>query len=256
MEKKRSLQEFFKRSRQVYGQYLDAEKVNAAERSVFEKNVGHQYDRNFCRDKIDEINKRTEMRKNDAGKVMRGLESEFSDLAYSEADLSGKLLEGKLVTALNSGINYTSAELLALAKENVGLEANSRLIRDYATKSGYTIKGSYVSPEEKISLFENFNKALITAMSDDSGFIRLDPTAADSLTENYIKKLFAYAESMEIEKTPDKIEEWIASDIRQQRKEETPADNEKFLEGFGAAVRETHPEFYVVESEEEQEERR
>ena len=251
-KKKENLQDFFRKSRKVYGQFLDTEKVNAAERSVFEKNDGHQYAASFCRDKISDINQRTEMRRKDAATVMQGLEGEFADLAFAEADLSGRQLDPKLISALNSGIAYTPTELLALAKENIGLEANSRLIRDYAAvKSGYTIKGSYVSPEEKVSSFKNFNKALIAAMADDSGFVRLDPTTADSLTEDYVKKLYTYPENVEIEKTPISADEQIASDIRQRQKEEKALDNGKFQEGFGSTVQESHPEFYELETEDE-----
>lgn len=252
MEKKKaSLQDFFRKSRKVYGQFLEAEKVNASERSVFEENVGGQYDKDFCRNKIAEINQRTEMRRKDAGKFMQGLEGEFADLAFAEADLGGKQLDPKLISALNSGIAYTPSELLALAKENIGLEANSRLIRDYAVKNGYTIKGSYVSPEEKVSSFKNFNKALIAAMADDSGFVRLDPTTADSLTEDYVKKLYTYPESVEVEKTPVSIDEQIASDIRQRQKEEKALDDGRFQEGFGSTAQESHPEFYELETEDE-----
>ena len=249
--KKMSLSDYFRRSRAVYGQFLDTEKVNAAEKSVYEKNDGRQYAASFCRDKISEINQRTEMRRKDAGKFMQGLEGEFADLAFAEADLGGKQLDPKLISALNSGIAYTPTELLALAKENIGLEANSRLIRDFAVKNGYTIKGSYVSPEDKASSFKNFNKALIASMTDDTGFVRLDPTAADSLTEKYIKSLFAYPESVEIEKTPVSADEQIASDIRQRQKEEKALDNGKFQEGFGSSVQESHPEFYDLETEDE-----
>lgn len=249
--KKMSLSDYFRRSRAVYGQFLDTEKVNAAEKSVYEKNDGRQYAASFCRDKISEINQRTEMRRKDAGKFMQGLEGEFADLAFAEADLGGKQLDSKLVAVLNSGIAYTPAELLALAKENIGLEANSRLIRDYAAKNGYTIKGSYVSPEDKASSFKNFNKAMIASMTDDTGFVRLDPTAADSLTEKYIKSLFTYPESVEIGKTPISADEQIASDIRQRQKEEKALDNGKFQEGFGSSVQESHPEFYELETEDE-----
>lgn len=252
MEKKKaSLQDFFRKSRKVYGQFLDAEKVNAAEKSVYEKNDGRQYAASFCRDKISEINQRTEMRRKDAATVMQGLEGEFADLAFAEADLGGKQLDSKLVAALNSGIAYTPAELLALAKENIGLEANSRLIRDYAAKNGYTVKCSCVSPEDKVSSFKNFNKALIASMTDDTGFVRLDPTAADSLTEKYIKSLFAYPESVEIEKTPVSADEQIASDIRQRQKEEKALDDGRFQEGFGSTVQESHPEFYDLETEQD-----
>lgn len=252
MEKKKaSLQDFFRKSRKVYGQFLDVEVANNAERSVYEKNDGRQYAASFCRDKISEINQRTEMRRKDAGKFMQGLEGEFADLAFAEADLSGRQLDPKLIAALNSGIAYTPTELLALAKENIGLEANSRLIRDFAVKNGYTIKGSYVSPEDKASSFKNFNKALIASMTDDTGFVRLDPTAADSLTEKYIKGLFAYPESVEIGKTPISADEQIASDIRQQQKEEKALDDGRFQEGFGSTVQESHPEFYDLETEDE-----
>lgn len=250
-KKKEKLQDFFRKSRKVYGQFLDAEKVNAAEKSVYEKNDGRQYAASFCRDKISEINQRTEMRRKDAATVMQGLEGEFADLAFAEADLGGKQLDPKLISALNSGIAYTPTELLALAKENIGLEANSRLIRDYAAKNGYTIKGSYVSPEDKASSFKNFNKALIASMTDDTGFVRLDPTAADSLTEKYIKSLFTYPESVEIGKTPISADEQIASDIRQRQKEEKALDNGKFQEGFGSTAQESHPEFYELETEDE-----
>ena len=250
-KKKENLQDFFRKSRKVYGQFLDAEKVNAAEKSVYEKNDGRQYAASFCRDKISEINQRTEMRRKDAATVMQGLEGEFADLAFAEADLGGKQLDPKLISALNSGIAYTPTELLALAKENIGLEANSRLIRDYAAKNGYTIKGSYVSPEDKASSFKNFNKALIASMTDDTGFVRLDPTAADSLTEKYIKSLFTYPESVEIGKTPISADEQIASDIRQRQKEEKALDNGKFQEGFGSTAQESHPEFYELETEDE-----
>lgn len=249
--KKMSLSDYFRRSRAVYGQFLDTEKVNAAEKSVYEKNDGRQYAASFCRDKISEINQRTEMRRKDAGKFMQGLEGEFADLAFAEADLGGKQLDPKLISALNSGIAYTPTELLALAKENIGLEANSRLIRDFAVKNGYTIKGFYVSPEDKVSSFKNFNKALIASMTDDTGFVRLDPTAADSLTEKYIKSLFAYPESVEIEKTPVSADEQIASDIRQRQKEEKALDDGRFQEGFGSTVQESHPEFYDLETEQD-----
>ena len=252
MEKKRmSLSDYFRRSRAVYGQFLDAEKVNAAERSVYEKNDGHQYGKGFCLDKISEINQRTEMRRKDAATVMQGLEGEFADLAFAEADLGGKQLDPKLISALNSGIAYTPTELLALAKENIGLEANSRLIKDFATRHGFTITGSYVSPEDKISSFRNFTKVLAESMADDTGFIRLDPTTADSLTEDYIKKLYTYPENVEIEKTPISADEQIASDIRQRQKEEKALDNGKFQEGFGSTVQESHPEFYELETEDE-----
>lgn len=252
MEKKRmSLSDYFRRSRAVYGQFLDAEKVNAAEKSVYEKNDGHQYDNRFCLDKISEINQRTEMRRKDAATVMQGLEGEFADLAFAEADLGGKQLDPKLISALNSGIAYTPTELLALAKENIGLEANSRLIKDFATRHGFTITGSYVSPEDKISSFRNFTKVLAESMADDTGFIRLDPTTADSLTEDYIKKLYTYPENVEIEKTPISADEQIASDIRQRQKEEKALDNGKFQEGFGSTVQESHPEFYELETEDE-----
>lgn len=250
-KKKENLQDFFRKSRKVYGQFLDVEVANNAEKSVFEKNDGRQYAASFCRDKISEINQRTEMRRKDAGKFMQGLEGEFADLAFAEADLGGKQLDPKLISALNSGIAYTPTELLALAKENIGLEANSRLIRDFAVKNGYTIKGFYVSPEDKISSFKNFNKALIASMTDDTGFVRLDPTAADSLTEKYIKSLFAYPESVEIEKTPVSADEQIASDIRQRQKEEKALDDGRFQEGFGSTVQESHPEFYDLETEQD-----
>lgn len=249
--KKMSLSDYFRRSRAVYGQFLDTEKVNAAEKSVYEKNDGRQYAASFCRDKISEINQRTEMRRKDAGKFMQGLEGEFADLAFAEADLSGRQLDPKLIAALNSGIAYTPTELLALAKENIGLEANSRLIRDFAVKNGYTIKGFYVSPEDKVSSFKNFNKALIASMTDDTGFVRLDPTAADSLTEKYIKSLFAYPENVEIEKTPVSADEQIALDIRQRQKEEKALDDGRFQEGFGSTVQESHPEFYDLETEQD-----
>lgn len=250
-KKKENLQDFFRKSRKVYGQFLDVEVANNAEKSVFEKNDGRRYAASFCRDKISEINQRTEMRRKDAATVMQKLECEFADLAFAEADLSGRQLDPKLIAALNSGIAYTPTELLALAKENIGLEANSRLIRDFAVKNGYTIKGSYVSPEEKVSSFKNFNKALIAAMADDSGFVRLDPTTADSLTEDYVKKLYTYPENVEIEKTPISADEQIASDIRQRQKEEKALDDGRFQEGFGSTVQESHPEFYDLETEQD-----
>ena len=250
-KKKENLQDFFRKSRKVYGQFLDVERANNAEKSVYEKNDGRQYAASFCRDKISEINQRTEMRRKDAATVMQGLEGEFADLAFAEADLGGKQLDSKLVAALNSGIAYTPAELLALARENVFSESNSRLIRDFATRHGFTITGSYVSPEDKISSFRNFTKVLAESMADDTGFIRLDPAAADSLTEKYIKGLFAYPESVEIEKTPVSADEQIASDIRQRQKEEKALDDGRFQEGFGSTVQESHPEFYDLETEQD-----
>ena len=226
MEKKRmSLSDYFRRSRAVYGQFLDAEKVNAAERSVYEKNDGHQYGKGFCLDKISEINQRTEMRRKDAATVMQGLEGEFADLAFAEADLGGKQLDPKLIFALNSGIAYTPTELLALGS----LKEDELRAREQLDEMKQILE------QAKVGI-----KSFKLPMIPDNYFVELGEAT---------EAIAAMVE--ELEKTPISADEQIASDIRQRQKEEKALDNGKFQEGFGSTVQESHPEFYELETEDE-----
>ena len=163
--------DFFKESARIYKNYLESEKVSKAEISVYQQNANGKFSKGFIQNELNRI--RSENRSKIAGakKSMEKLEAEFEQIAYEEADLEGKSLSKNLISALNSGIDYTPKELLYLARKHAGSEADSRLIRDFSRKRGYALN-NYISPEEKIESFKNFNKALVASIDDTTDYIK------------------------------------------------------------------------------------
>lgn len=246
--------DFMKESARVYRKYVAEEK----------KFRGMIDDINSLGDLTSEAKKREtkkmqqEISSKRAGMKTRlkELEEDFANWAYEFADLTGMGLSRQLVTALNSGIEYTPQELLYLAKMAGNDEADSRLLRDYAKAHGYELK-NYVSPEQKIEKFHKMND-LFGKFADDEGsknWFRIPDNEIDIFVGNQLTSVEVLPENMEIQTIAKSIDEEIQRDLNKRKAEEMKEvdKNGEFLKGFGVEPQETDPEYYEPEEVTEEE---
>ena len=111
--------EYIEESKRVYRKLLEYEKICKEELKAMDAKDGtvDEVSRSAKQLKADELTKTLSMRRADMKTKLDELEKGFADMAYKNADLAGVGLTKNLVTALNSGINYTPEELLYMAKE-------------------------------------------------------------------------------------------------------------------------------------------
>ena len=244
--------EYIEESKRVYRKLLEYEKICKEELKAMDAKDGtvDEVSRSAKQLKADELTKTLSMRRADMKTKLDELEKGFADMAYKNADLAGVGLTKNLVTALNSGINYTPEELLYMAKEYQYGKADSRLLHDYAKAHGYDLN-NYVSPEQEIQNFHELNTRFRISADDldNQTFMKIPESDVDYIGSQFLDKMLPITEDdMSICETPKTVDKAIARDMKEQEKaEQAKIDDDKFLEGFGAEKPKTDLEYYDPE---------
>ena len=247
--------DYLMESKRVYEKYIQSEKACKAELQEIDSLNGTQRELSTSAKQktVDQIGQKISMRRADMKGVLRDLEESFANMVYDFADLDGVGLSKQLVTALNSGINYTQQELLYLAKKAGNDQADARLLHDYAKAHGYDLH-NYTSPEEKIARYHDMNNRLVRSADDENNqvFMRLPDDGVYPLIDKYWKNTEISIEDMEICNTPKSLDEEIDRDLKKRKEaEEANIDDEEFLEGFGVEKPKTEPEYYEPDGKDE-----
>ena len=247
--------DYLMESKRVYEKYIQSEKACKAELQEIDSLNGTQRELSSSAKQktVDQVGQKISMRRADMKGALRDLEESFANMVYDFADLDGVGLSKQLVTALNSGINYTQQELLYLAKKAGNDQADARLLHDYAKSQGYDLH-NYTSPEEKIARYHDMNNRLVRSADDENNqvFMRLPDDGVYPLIDKYWKNTEIKVEDMEICNTPKTLEEKIDRDLKERKEaEEANIDDEAFLEGFGAEKPKTEPEYYEPDGKDE-----
>lgn len=151
----------------------------------------------------------------------------------AEFDLTASKPDAGLQALVNSGIAPTKEEFANLAQKYKGNYVNSRLLHDFADRSGYILR-NIVTREEAVQAFDNFVHGVVSSMYTSSIPVYPDSGYAKIKADGHLFDLENPA--MDCHKKPETFEETItqAAMMENADRERTRPefDDEAFLRGF------------------------
>lgn len=193
------------------------------------------YSQGYARQLVETANMQKQNAATELKTKLSKLKEDFEEAAVAESGILTDTPDRRLLALLNSGIQLTKGDFLALGKDFYGDQLNSRIIHEFAKKAGYSIN-NYLSVEKRMDIFNDYLRNIEHSTDDNSAFVPIPEELSEKIAQNYINLLNPSILDMEIEDIPQSLEEGIAQDMRKQSEnEEKKLDGKSFLDGLNGA---------------------
>ncbi len=246
------MRSYFKQATKLFGNYKRLEKE--LNDSYAQTKAGGMYSRGYMNElQGKNLQELKAIHASTTSTLMKIRES-FEEELNKKYDFTRSVINPRLSTLLNSGIEFTMQEWQELAMKSKDNITESRLIYDKAKKAGFEVN-NYISKEKALESFDRYTKELTDSMFGASIF---PPFLNIEQAEIYENSRFIQATEadMKIKQIPKTLEDEIMQDIKEQMENrKVVIDDDVFLKGFTGSDIEPmvliEDDIYMLDEEEE-----